>query len=59
MPTTYNLHGHPSPHQLAGAKIHKLFDIQQALSNLEKIFRKPPDVSKSKTPGLVKANQKF
>ena len=41
----------------AGAKIHKLFDIQQALSNLEKIFRKPPDFSKSKTPGLVKANK--
>ena len=33
--------------------------IQQALSNLEKIFRKPPDFSKSKTPGLVKANKKF
>ena len=42
-----------------GAKIHKLFDIQQALSNLDKIFRKPPDFSKSKTPGLVKANKKF
>ena len=43
----------------AGEKIHKLSDIQQALSSLEKNFRKPPDVSKSKTPGLVKANQKF
>ena len=26
---------------------------------MEKIFRKPPDLSKSKTPGLIKANQKF
>ena len=43
----------------AGAKIHELFDIQQALSKLDKIFRKPPDFSKSKTPGLVKANKKF
>ena len=43
----------------AGAKIHKLLEIQQALSNLEKIFRKPPDFSKSKTPGLIKANQIF
>ena len=48
----------PSP-TWAGAKIHKLFDIQQALSNLDKIFRKPPDFSTSKTPGLVKANKKF
>ena len=60
MPTTYNLHGHPTLHQLGlGQKSTNFFDIQQALSNLDNIFRKPSDFSKSKTPGLVKANKKL
>ena len=45
MPTTYNLHGHPSPHQLGLGQNPQTFDIQQALSNLEKIFRNLPDFS--------------
>ena len=44
----------------AGVKIYKLSQIQQALSTLDKPFRKPPDISsKLKTPKLVKANKKF
>ena len=44
----------------AGVKIYKLTQIQQALSTLDKPFRKPPEISsKLKTPKLVKANKKF
>ena len=49
----------PAHTNLGWGKNPHFFYIQQALSNLEKIFRNSPDFSKSKTPGLVKANQKF
>ena len=40
--------------------MYKLSQIQQALSTLDKPFRKPPEISsKVKTPKLVKANKKF
>ena len=44
----------------ARVKMYKLSQIQQALSTLDKPFRKPPEISsKVKTPKLVKADKKF
>ena len=44
----------------AGVKMYKLSQIQQALSTLDKPFRKPLEISsKLKTSKLVKANKKF
>ena len=42
-----------------GAKIHNLSEIQETLALLPKVFRKPPETSRSKVPNIVKSHQKF